>query len=283
VNNLSQILEENYYGRDLAQRKRWYSDAAQAYAEARPRYPQALIDRAIDLAQLDANSAILELGCGPAIATVDFAALGCQLEGIEPNPDFYQLARQVCLAYPNVHLHNCTFEEWELPRQQFDAIVAATSFHWISPNIGYPKAAAALQPEGRLMLLWNKELQPHYEVYQQLSEVYRRHAPTVDRAYEDTSTQIAILDRLGRMSIDSGYFKDLVTEWVEVKVEYSIDRYLLLLTTYSNHLKLPHQQQQVLFDGLRQVLKRNGETIQLSYVSAFNIARPQQSIVIERD
>jgi SAM-dependent methyltransferase len=281
MNNLDQILEQNYYGRDLEQRKRWYSDAAQAYYEARPRYPQALIDRAIELAQLDANSAILELGCGPAIATVDFAALGCQLEGIEPNPDFYRLARQVCQPYPNVRLHNCTFEEWELPAQKFDAIVAATSFHWISPNIGYPKAVAALRPEGHLILLWNKELQPQYEVYQQLSEVYQIHAPTVDRAYEDPSTQIAILDRLGQMAIDSGYFQDLVSEWVEVKVEYSIDRYLLLLTTYSNHLKLPLPQQQTLFDRLRQVLQLNGDTIELSYVSAVYVARPQRSIVVD--
>lgn len=276
MNNLGQILEENYYGRDLEQRKRWYSDAAQAYAEARPRYPQALIDRSIDRAQLDANSAILELGCGPAIATSDFATLGCQVEGIEPNPDFYQLARQVCRAYPNVRLHNCTFEEWALPPQKFDAIVAATSFHWISPNIAYPKSVAALHPEGHLILLWNKELQPQYEVYEQLSAAYQIHAPTVDRAYEDASTQIAILDRLGQMAIDSGYFKDLVTEWVEVKVEYPIDRYLLLLTTYSNHLRLPPQQQQALSNGLRQVLNRNGDTIELSYVSAVYIARPQR-------
>jgi SAM-dependent methyltransferase len=277
MNNLGQLLEENYYGRDLEQRKRWYSDAAQAYAEARPRYPQALIDRAIALTQLDANSSILELGCGPAIATVDFAAFGCHLEGIEPNPDFYRLARQVCRSYPNVRLHNCTFEEWDLPRQKFDAIVAATSFHWISPNIGYPKSVAALHPEGHLILLWNKELQPQAEVYQQLSEVYQTYAPTVDRTYENTSTQIAILDRLGQMAIDSGYFRDLVTEWVEVKVEYPIDRYLLLLTTYSNHLKLPPQQQQALFNGLRQLLQRNGDAIELSYVSAVYIARPQQS------
>jgi SAM-dependent methyltransferase len=275
MNNLSQILAEHYYGKDLEQRKQWYSSAAQAYYEARPRYPQVLIDRAIAIAQLDADSSILELGCGPAIATGDFAKLGCQLEAIEPNPDFYQLAQQVCHSAPNVRLHNCTFEEWELPPQKFDTIVAATSFHWISPNIGYPKAVAALRPEGHLILLWNKELQPHAEIYDRLSEIYSKYAPTIERAYEDASTQLAILDRLGQLAIDSGYFKDMVTEWVEVKVKYSIDRYLLLLNTYSNHLKLPPQQLQTLFNGLRRELEDNGDTIALSYVSAVYVARPQ--------
>jgi SAM-dependent methyltransferase len=278
MNNLSQLLEEHYHGRDLEQRKRWYSPAAQAYYQARPRYPQPLIDRVVELTQLDAGSSILELGCGPAIATVDFAALGCELVGIEPNPDFYHLAQQVCQSYPNVRIQNCPFEEWELPAQKFDAIVAATSFHWISPKIGYPKAVTALHPDGHLILLWNKELQPRFEVYQQLSAVYQTYAPFLDRAYEDTNTQVAILDRLGQMAIESGYFQDLVSEWVEVKVNYSIDRYLLLLNTYSNHLKLGSLQKEKLFDRLRQILVKNGDNVELSYVSAFQIATSKQSI-----
>ena len=94
MNNLSQLLEEHYHGRDLEQRKHWYSPAAKAYYQARPRYSRAIIDRVVALTQLDVSSSILELGCGPAIATVDFAAFGCQLVGIEPNPDFYQLGQQ---------------------------------------------------------------------------------------------------------------------------------------------------------------------------------------------
>jgi hypothetical protein len=61
---------------------------------------------------------------------------------------------------------------------------------------------------------------------------------------------------------------------MEVDVTYSVDQYLLLLNTYSPHLKLEPEQKQPLFAGLRQVLEQNGDTIQLSYVSAFHIARP---------
>jgi hypothetical protein len=49
----------------------------------------------------------------------------------------------------------------------------------------------------------------------------------------------------------------------------------MLLNTYSNHLKLEPPQKDRLFEGLRQVLEQNGETIQLSYVSAVHIARPK--------
>ena len=274
MKDLKQILLEQCHGKDLEQRKQWYSPAAQAYYQARPRYPQALIDRAVDIAHLTAASTLLEVGCGPAIATPAFAALGCQMVAVEPNPDFYRLAQQVCEPYPQVELLNCSFEEWELGPGKFDAVLAASSFHWIAPEIGYPKAAAALRPESHLILLWNKELQPPYEIYQQLSEVYQTHAPDLSRDYEDSATQAAILDQLGQMAIESGQFKNLVTEHLEVEVTYSIDQYLLLLQTYSPHLRLEAQRQRRLFEGLGQVLEQNGPTIPLSYVSAFHIAQP---------
>ena len=275
MKDLKQTLLDECYGKDLEQRKHWYSPAAaEAYHQVRPRYPQALVDQVVEIAQLSSDSTLLEVGCGPAIATPAFAVLGYRMVCVEPNPDFYRLAQQTCAPYPNVELQNCSFEEWVLAPQTFDAVLAASSFHWISPEIGYPKAAAALHPEGHLILLWNKELQPQYEVYQQLSGVYQTHAPALNRRYEDSMTQVAILNELGQMAIASGQFKDMVSGHVEVEVTYSINQYLLLLNTYSPYLKLEPQQKQHLFAGIRQVLEQNGDTIQLSYVSAFHITQP---------
>ena len=274
MKDLKQTLLDECYGKSLEQRKHWYSPAAEAYHQVRPRYPQALIDQVVEIAQLSSDSTLLEVGCGPAIATPAFAALGCRMVCVEPNPDFYHLAQQTCKPYPNVELQNCSFEEWELDAGKFDAVLAASSFHWIPPEIGYPKAAAALHPEGYLILLWNKELQPQYEVYQQLSEVYQTHAPSLNRSYEDKATQVAILNELGQMAIESGQFKHMIAAQTQVEVTYSLDQYLMLLNTYSPHLQLELQQKQRLFEGLRQVLEQSGDRIQLSYVSAFQIVRP---------
>ncbi|HEY9656827.1 MAG TPA: class I SAM-dependent methyltransferase [Allocoleopsis sp.] len=275
MRDLKQTLQAQCYGQDLEQRRHWYSPAAAAYQQVRPRYPQAVIDRVVHLTQLSSDSTLLEVGCGPAIATPAFAALGCRMVCVEPNPDFYHLAQETCQPYPKVELQNCSFEEWTLEPHRFDAVLAASSFHWIPPEISYPKAAAALRSDGCLILLWNKELQPRYEVYQQLVPVYQTHAPTLNRAYEDSAMQAAILDQMGQMAIESGYFKELVAGHIKVEVTYSVDQYLLLLNTYSPHLKLEPAQKQSLFAGLRQVLEQNGNTIELSFVSAFHIARPK--------
>ncbi len=278
MKNIQQVIKDLCYGKDAADRKNWYSPAADAYHQVRPRYPQALIDRILEITPLSSSSHLLELGCGPAIATPAFAQLGGPLVAIEPNPDFARIAQETCQIYPNVRIQNCSFEEWELESESFDAVIAASSFHWINPEIGYPKAKAALRSDGHLILLWNKEMQPSHEIYQQLSSIYSAYAPGLNRAYETQAEQLDILNQLGYLSIDSGHFKDLISESLTVSVTYSIDQYLLLLNTYSPYLKLESESKQKLFDGLRKVLEQNGETIDLSYVSTFHIVKPNDLI-----
>jgi SAM-dependent methyltransferase len=263
----------SYSKRDLEERKNWYSPAAEAYNKARPRYPQDLIRQVVDIAGLSSGSKILEVGCGPATATVSFASLDFSMVCLEPNPDFYQLAQENCKNYPNVKIQNTSFEEWTPEATKFDAVLAASSFHWVSPEIGYPKAANALRENGCLILLWNKELQPSYEVYQRLSEVYQLHAPSLNR-YEDRETQEKILKELGEMSTDSGQFKDLVSGYIDSEVTYTVDEYLTLLNTYSPYLELEEKRKKDLFSGLRDVIENEfAGSLRLWHISAFDVAK----------
>lgn len=160
-----------------------------------------------------------------------------------------------------------------LEAEKFNAVLAASSFHWIPAEVGYPKAAKALKANGYLILLWNKELQPRYQVYQSLSEIYQIHTPSLDR-YEDKETQEEILRGLGQMITDSGQFKDLVAGHVESEVTYTVDEYLMLLNTYSPYLKLEPQSKEALFAELRDTIDHEfGGSLQLSYISAFHMAQ----------
>ena len=71
-NELKQAIK-GIAGKDLEQRKRWYSPAAEAYNFVRPKYPGALVDKAIKVTQLSLSSRILEIGSGPGPATTSFA------------------------------------------------------------------------------------------------------------------------------------------------------------------------------------------------------------------
>lgn len=256
----------------LEQRKNWYSEVADAYNKTRPRYPRELINRTVELANLSKNTKILEIGCGPGTATTEFAKCGFSMVCLEPSQESCNLARKNCAAFPNVEIINTTFEEWELQENSFNTVLAATSFHWVSPEVGYPKLEKALKDDGNLILLWNKEPQPSYEVYQILDEIYQKQVPSLSR-YEARGTTERILRELGENVVKSGLFKDLVFECVKCDRTYSIDDYLTLLSTLSPYIVLDSQQRDDLFNELRDALRKNlGDTIETSYLSAFHVA-----------
>ena len=254
---------------DLEQRRNWYSPVAEVYYNARPNYPKELIDQSIALAQLSSTAAMLEVGCGPGNATLAFAQSGFAMTCLEPNPNFCRLAQHNCAPFPNVIIQNTSFEEWELEARQFDAVLAANSLHWISPEARYAKAAAALREDGFLILLWNLTPEPKYEVYQVLEEVYQAHAPSFAR-YEGAEIQAEILRGFGQEVSNSGYFKELVVEQTACEVTYSVNDYLKLLST---HRGLEPRAEDLLLAGLREKLEKMGNEVQLSFLSAAQVAR----------
>jgi SAM-dependent methyltransferase len=257
----------------LEERKNWYSPAAEAYNSTRPKYPSELVGKAVSAAKLSSSSRILEIGSGPGTATTSFAELGCHMVCIEPNPDFCNIAKTKCKLYSSVEVINKSFEEWDLETEAFDAVLAASSMHWIPSEIGYTKTSSALKGDGYLILLWNKELQPCKSMQNALSDVYQMHAPSLDR-YEDKRTQEDILAGLGQMMLDSGRFRNLVTATVETSLTYTPDQYLSLLTTYSSYLRLDQHTRNALFAGLRQCfLEKGGGEVRLSYLSTCHIAQ----------
>ncbi|WP_445627448.1 class I SAM-dependent methyltransferase [Nostoc sp. DSM 114167] len=254
---------------DLEQRRNWYSPVADIYYNARPKYPKELIERSVVLAQLDSDASILEVGCGPGNATVAYAQFGFSMTCIEPNQDFCRLAQRHCATYPNVAIHNTSFEEWELKAKQFNAVLSANAFHWIPSEIRYAKAATALRDNGFLILLWNLRPELKYEVYQAIEQVYQVYAPSLIR-YEGAETQAEILRGFEQDILDSGYFKELVTEQIACEVRYSIDDFFKLLSTMST---LEPKAKELLFAQLQEKLRNFGDSVNLSFLSAVHVAR----------
>ena len=270
-------MNQNWSKNDytLEQRKTWYSQVANDYNRVRPRYPRKLISRAIELAQLSPQADILEIGCGPGTATVEWARLGFSLVCLEPSLEACQLARLNCAQYPSVEIRNSTFEEWELT-DKFNAVLAANSFHWVSSEVACAKAADALKNDGSLMLLWNTAPQPTYSIYQLLEPVYQSLAPSLPQyvRYEAKETQEKSLSKQGQNVLNSGLFKDLLSEKMVCEATYSIDDYLALLSTLSPYIALEPQKRESLLAQLRKVLETNGiSRMQCSYLSAFHVAQ----------
>ena len=267
----------NWY-RDCSpdERRAWYGNVAEAYNRTRPAYPPQLINKAVELALTSQNAKILEIGCGPGTATKDFAKLGYSIVALEPNFQASQLAQQNCLAYPQVEIINTTFEEWPLQPRKFDAILAATSFHWVSPEIVYEKTATALKGNGFLILLWNTPPQPSYEIHQQvLHKVYQDLAPSLGK-YENKEIHLRNVKGISKNIIESGFFQEINSEHLVTDVTYSIDSYIALLSTLSPYIALEAQQRSDLFIRLKMVLGENlGSSIKLKFLSILQVMQLQ--------
>ena len=81
------------------------------------------------------------------------------------------LARQ-----SGVGVEVATFEDWDLARREFDAVIAGQAWHWVDPVAGAAKAAQALRPAGRLAVFWNA-FDPSPGLGKAFAEVYRQAMP----------------------------------------------------------------------------------------------------------
>lgn len=263
-----------YQNFNLEQKSNWYGKIADAYDKTRPRYPQKLVNRAVEIAQLSADAKILEIGCATGTATTTFAELGFSMVCLEPNAASYKILLKNCTRYEKVKIINTTFEEWELEKNQFDAVLAATSFHWISSEVRYAKTAEALKTDGFLILLWNTPPQPSQEIYRELLDsVYQTYAPDI-KGYEAIATHQKNIGSFGNAVIDSGKFQNLVSEELISEVTYDVDDYLALLSTLSPYIAMESARRHSLFKNLGTVLKNHhGNNIHLSYLSALQVAQ----------
>src|ERR1051326_2358664 len=116
---------------------RVFNDVPELYDRVRPGYPDELFADLVDVSGLNTSSSVLEVGCGTGQATRSLAALGFALTAVEPGPELAALARR---RVPGVTVETSTFEDWDDRGRRFDAIVAASSWHWVDASIGWPKA-----------------------------------------------------------------------------------------------------------------------------------------------
>ncbi|MFD9948929.1 class I SAM-dependent methyltransferase [Nonomuraea sp. NPDC059023] len=143
-----------------------FGNDAERYDRARPRYPEALIERIAA-----AGPDVLDVGCGTGIAARQFQAAGRRVLGVEPDPRMAATARRL-----GVEAEVATFEQWQAGGRMFDAVAAAQAWHWIDPVAGAAKAAAVLRPGGVLAVFWNVA-QPPAELSQALADLHARLVP----------------------------------------------------------------------------------------------------------
>jgi SAM-dependent methyltransferase len=222
---------------DARRLRQTFETAAERYDRARPTYPAAIFDELATLGGLPAGSRVLEIGAGTGLATVPLAEGGHRIVALELGEELARIARRRLAGHPNVEVVVTAFEDWPLPEEPFDAVVAATAFHWIDPEIRVWKAARALRPGGTLAIIETRRIPDADErILAALRRCHQRWGsdkpPTFDPADAGKPP-----DSIGEIE-RSALFEAPAWTTHRWRQEYSTDEFGDLLMTFSNVLVL---------------------------------------------
>ena len=247
-----------------------FDGVVELYETYRPGYPAELIEDVVNLSGIKPGGEILEVGSGTGKATRLFARRGFSILCLEPGQNLIDVAKAQLSEYPQVRFERGRFEGWDARQRQFDLLISAQAFHWVPEEVRFVKAASVLKPPGHIALFWNMYPGMEGAIRHELDEIYRRHAPELVK--EDAPLEKLIQERAASLENEKKFEKVIVRTypWAE---RYETKAYLGLLNTYSDHLRLPEQRRQALFEAVAELIEQHGGQVEKPYLAVLYMAR----------
>jgi SAM-dependent methyltransferase len=156
-----------------------FDEVPEVYDRVRPTYPAALFADLAAITGVEPDSAVLEVGCGTGQATRDLVQRGYAVTAVEPGAGMAALARERLAAAGQVEIETSAFERWEDRGRRYELVLAASSWHWVDPSVGWPAAHRALRAGGWFAILENvvvrRKGEP--EVYARTADLHELFAP----------------------------------------------------------------------------------------------------------
>ena len=246
------VLMANF-SEERERRKGMFGGMAEEYHAVRPGYPHEIFEMLADAGALGNGMKALEIGCGSGRATERLIEYDLNLCSIDPSDEMLRVARNTVNGIERVRFEKRMFESYNEERENLDLIIAATSWHWVQPSIGYRKAARLLGNNGKLVILANLHPRPIAEFFQRIQTVYRTVVPEWGTLNTNRGTEDVIRDSKEEME-ESGYFGETKVLTYRWKEEYTRERFLRLLGTYSDHRNLGEERLGKLQEGIGQII-----------------------------
>lgn len=230
-------------------------DAA-GYDAGRPGYPAEVWTTVLDHLALGTDSRLLEIGPGTGQATGRLLDTGARVHAIEPGAELAALLRDR-YADRSLAVETATLESGTLT-PPYDAVAAATSFHWVDPDIGVATVHDALRPGGRLALWWNVYRDPDSDVPDPVDTVVRSTTRLPNtRGLNGILDELHLPDRL----IDAG-FVDVRYEVVRWTMTHDEESLIALFRSFSDMRKRDATEQAEVYERLRSLVREHGGTIE---------------------
>ena len=283
---------------EIRSRGRVFNELADEYDRHRPAYPEALIDRACEVAGLTPGAGVLEIGCGTGQLTRSLLGRGLRVMAVEPGEQLIARTRDQLADAGEVEFVGARLEDAPVPRAHYRAVFSASAIHWVDPDVSWRKIADALIDGGTVALVSYFGLEDPRSTEDQhaLRATLARIAPELAAEwpkYRDLDDTLAGAEQrqgnvseawawLGSYEVARGYVSDLFEDAqlaaMPILVEHTADALNALLGTMSFWARLSPRQRDALIAENHALHKRLGRPIRSSTVACLLTARRAQSL-----
>jgi SAM-dependent methyltransferase len=255
-----------------------FNEVPELYDRVRPTYPDELFADLVGITGMHARSSVLEVGCGTGQATRSLAALGCSVTAVEPGAGMAALARERLASFPNVEVETSSFEEWDARGRRFDVLVAASSWHWVDPSIGWRRAHDVLRPGGWIALLGHVVVRRpgEPEVYAETADLHERFAPgNPDWGHPPLEDEVrATEEGWGPPNDLGGLFGPTSVRWYPTVQWFDGDGFADLLRSTSLYRRLDPATREPLLDAIAERIRTQmGDRASRRYLSVLRVGR----------
>lgn len=248
-----------------------FDAVAGLYGAVRPGYPAALFEDLAAFAGLAGAEAVLEVGCGPGQATGDLAARAGRVLAIDPGAALIGEARGRGVP-ANVQFETVRFEDLAVEAGAFRLVASAQAWHWVAPELGFPKAARALAPGGAFAIWGHVPVGVPERFRPAFQAAFETHAPGL---WGRSPPQAWYLPAgAAAESIrGSGLFGPVTHRAYPWTWRQSAQTLSDQLRTESAYHALPEAQRFALFDALSAAVAADGDLIEAPWETHLYMAR----------
>lgn len=250
----------------LAARARSFGADPAGYDDARPSYPEPLVDDLLE----DGAPSVLDVGCGTGKVARLLAGRGAKVLGVEADDRMAAVARA-----HGIDVEVASFEEWEPGGRRFGLVTAGQAWHWVDPDLGPRKAADLLEDGGRLALFWNLRERPSDEVVAVFEQLYRHHAPELSGTAMVLGAPAESRGLEGHLDLlaATGRYEGGEARRYRWKMDYDAASWRALLATQSDHRLLEDGRRARLLDAATAAVEDLGGHLEITYVTLALFAR----------
>ena len=152
-----------------------FTDRVADYERGRPGYPDAAVEAVLELAELEPEATIADLGAGTGLSSLPFVARGYRVVAVEPNAPMRAAAERRFAGVARFAAVAGSAEATGLADTSVDLVLSAQAFHWFDARAARTEMHRVLRPPRPVALLWNSRRaggSPFLEEYERLLEEF---------------------------------------------------------------------------------------------------------------